>query len=396
MNKFRYEICEKAFLKIAREGFCSVQELLSRYDGSRHPDVAMGKCAAEDATADFRESFEMHHNTTHDYDTAQPVSLGEFIEFYAYHSAMTESDHVFDQLITGVWNSDRSNYEETPYAGTAQNITQINAHQKWKLDHHRKMFAGNESDILVPNSNYTGGERDWLTTHKGMHAEPVNAGFQPAGAPTWPAGSNPTWAGALMDEGQRITTLQDQYYDEERQYLADEQAEPVKEGRPAEEQPASPQTANPADEAIAKIRSKLRERGARGFIGFRRVFKIADNNGSGSLDWPEFWQVFQDYRLQVTDDDLRAAFGAFDVNGDQNVNFDEFLRHVVGEMNPTRKSLVAQAFAKLDRDGSGEVDKHDVTGVYDASNHPDVRAGKKTGEEVLTEFLDTFEIHSSL
>lgn len=78
------------------------------------------------------------------------------------------------------------------------------------------------------------------------------------------------------------------------------------------------------------------------------------------------------------------------------MNFDEFLRHVVGEMNPTRKQFVAQAFAKLDRDGSGEVDKHDVTGIYDPSNHPDVKAGKKTGEEVLADFLDTFEIHSSI
>lgn len=77
------------------------------------------------------------------------------------------------------------------------------------------------------------------------------------------------------------------------------------------------------------------------------------------------------------------------------MNFDEFLRQVVGEMNPPRKAIVARAFAKLDRDGSGEVDKHDVTGVYDASQHPDVRSGKKTEEEILTEFLDTFEIHSS-
>jgi len=241
MNKFRYEIVEKAFLKIAREGYCSLQQVLDTYDGARHPDVAMGKYGPEEAEADFRESFEMHHNTTHDYDSSQPVSLAEFIEFYAYHSTMIESDHVFDQLITGTWNSDKNNYEDTPYAGTAQSITQIDAHQKWKLDHHRKMFAGNESDILIPNSNYTGGDRDWMTTHKGMHAEPVNSGYQPAGAPTWPAGSNPTWAGALMDEGQRITTLQQQYYDDERQYLADEQAEPVNAGKPVEEQqPASP------------------------------------------------------------------------------------------------------------------------------------------------------------
>ncbi len=84
------------------------------------------------------------------------------------------------------------------------------------------------------------------------------------------------------------------------------------------------------------------------------------------------------------------------MNGDGNVNFDEFLRRVVGEMNDHRRGFVWKAFQILDKDGSGQVTKSDITGVYDATNHPDVREGKKTEEEVLTDFLDTFEIHSSL
>ena len=38
----------------------------------------------------------------------------------------------------------------------------------------------------------------------------------------------------------------------------------------------------------------------------------------------------------------------------------------------------------------------DIKGVYNAKFHPDVKAGKKTEEEVLGEFLDTFELHYSL
>jgi len=72
------------------------------------------------------------------------------------------------------------------------------------------------------------------------------------------------------------------------------------------------------------------------------------------------------------------------------------LRNVVGEMNDFRKNLVWQAFNKLDLDGSGEIEKKEITRIYNATHHPDVRSGKKTEEEVLTDFLDTFEIHSSL
>lgn len=123
---------------------------------------------------------------------------------------------------------------------------------------------------------------------------------------------------------------------------------------------------------------------------------IADNNNNKKLDWTEFSKVFHDYRLQVSEQELKILFETFDVDHDGHTSFDEFIRNVVGEMNDFRRNIVWQAFRKLDKDGSGEIEKNDITGVYDASHHPEVREGKKTEEDVLTDFLDTFEIHSSL
>jgi hypothetical protein len=65
-------------------------------------------------------------------------------------------------------------------------------------------------------------------------------------------------------------------------------------------------------------------------------------------------------------------------------------------MSNFRKKLVAQAFNKIDRDGSGEVDMSDIKGVYNASRHPDVIQGKKTEEEILYEFLQTFQMHHNI
>jgi Ca2+-binding EF-hand superfamily protein len=50
------------------------------------------------------------------------------------------------------------------------------------------------------------------------------------------------------------------------------------------------------------------------------------------------------------------------------------------------------AFSVIDRDGSGEVDAQEVAGMYDASKHPEVIARRKTATQVLTEFLDTFDV----
>jgi len=47
----------------------------------------------------------------------------------------------------------------------------------------------------------------------------------------------------------------------------------------------------------------------------------------------------------------------------------------------------------MDIDKSGQLDINDIRQKYNAKQHPDVKSGKKTEEEILNEFLDTFEDH---
>lgn len=45
----------------------------------------------------------------------------------------------------------------------------------------------------------------------------------------------------------------------------------------------------------------------------------------------------------------------------------------------------------MDKDGSGAVTLSDIAGIYDVSMNPDFLEGKKTREEILTDFLANFE-----
>lgn len=52
-------------------------------------------------------------------------------------------------------------------------------------------------------------------------------------------------------------------------------------------------------------------------------------------------------------------------------------------MNKRRRRLVDQAYAVLDRDGSGQVDMADIAAAYDVTLHPDFISGRRTKEQIL-------------
>ena len=86
----------------------------------------------------------------------------------------------------------------------------------------------------------------------------------------------------------------------------------------------------------------------------------------------------------------------FDTNNSGSISYDEFIRTVVGDMNARRQAICVDTFNKMDVNGSGVIDLSDIKGKYNAKKHPDVMMGKRTEDDVLYEFLDTFEAHYAL
>lgn len=150
------------------------------------------------------------------------------------------------------------------------------------------------------------------------------------------------------------------------------------------------------DEVLLKFREKLASRGTRGIMGIRRSFKICDDDNSHSISFNEFSKLIKDYRISLNDSEIKKLFGIFDIDKSGEIDYDEFVKGIVGDMNDFRKGLVGRAFKKLDKNGNGTVEIDDLRGVYSGRMHPDVKAGKKTEDEVLAEFLDNFEYHFSI
>ena len=100
-----------------------------------------------------------------------------------------------------------------------------------------------------------------------------------------------------------------------------------------------------------------------------------------------------DFRIGLHPSQTGIAFDIFDRDGSGEISYDEFLRSVRGEMNAGRVAICKKAYAIMDSDKSGKLDLNDIRQTYNAKQHPDVKSGKKSEDEILNEFLDTFDDH---
>ena len=81
------------------------------------------------------------------------------------------------------------------------------------------------------------------------------------------------------------------------------------------------------------------------------------------------------------------------MNGDGVLDLKEFMDMILGDLNLSRQQAVEQAYQKLDNVGRGSIPYAKVKELFEGAKHPDVGNGKRTSEEVISDFLEIYEVH---
>ena len=85
-----------------------------------------------------------------------------------------------------------------------------------------------------------------------------------------------------------------------------------------------------------------------------RIFKIADEDGSGQIDFNEFKNAFVQKGLLLQEENLRKMFDLQDKDGGGTISLEEFKENLVGKQ--ISEDDWNEMVVEIDKDGNGEVD----------------------------------------
>ena len=122
-----------------------------------------------------------------------------------------------------------------------------------------------------------------------------------------------------------------------------------------------------------------------------RRFRTMDDSGNRLVSREEFQKCLNEVHLHYSSEEVKRIFDAFDTNQDGQLSYEELLLVMRGPMSDVRKSVVQQAFAKLDADRDGQITIAEIGAKYRAASHPDVVAGHLTEKQVLSAFASVWD-----
>ena len=147
------------------------------------------------------------------------------------------------------------------------------------------------------------------------------------------------------------------------------------------------------DSIMARIRERITERGAVGIRGIGRLFRVADDDGSKSLDlYVELPKLLGDMGVLMNKTEIAELARMLDRNGDGRITYDEFIYHFAPPMNRFRTDAVNQAFDYLDRNRNGVLELDDLRQTYPTVANPTRTVRRVTPQEVMFQnLLGTFD-----
>ena len=107
-------------------------------------------------------------------------------------------------------------------------------------------------------------------------------------------------------------------------------------------------------------------------LDYNEIFSIFDLDGSGCISKEEINRVMIALGESVHDKELVALITSIDYNGDDEINFEEFICLMVKTLTKqdTEEEELITVFKRFDADGDGEIGEEDLVNIMRELGHP--------------------------
>jgi Ca2+-binding EF-hand superfamily protein len=97
-----------------------------------------------------------------------------------------------------------------------------------------------------------------------------------------------------------------------------------------------------------------------------------------------------DLQLDLGNDDIIKTFNVFDINSSGEIDFNEFIKTLKGDVNDFRKFLIEKRYNDLDKNKNGFIPLSTFTAAFNPRAHPDIVRGRSE-DAIYLEFLENWE-----
>ncbi|OMJ87537.1 hypothetical protein SteCoe_10712 [Stentor coeruleus] len=103
-----------------------------------------------------------------------------------------------------------------------------------------------------------------------------------------------------------------------------------------------------------------------------QVFHKIDKNGDGKISYPELYEeLLKEMSPEIAEEEAKKVMNAVDVDGSGHINYSEFLRVNLEQEHLLSRDNIRKTFAYFDKDGSGNLEKSELSSWLCKGGIPD-------------------------
>ena len=143
---------------------------------------------------------------------------------------------------------------------------------------------------------------------------------------------------------------------------------------------------------IQILRSKINTNNGITYYSLAHHLKSSEDKTTNTTNLETLLSTIKLLQLDINPDNIINFYACLDYTQSGKVSTDEILRVIVGEISERRKISIISKFGEMDKNKTGYLPILFLKKVYNAKFHPDCFLRKKPENEVLDEFMFTFEV----